>query len=136
MLFLFFQNFDFSGCCDAKRAKNGKRFCLSQAVFQEPYLIWLWFLVHMCKMMISPCSFFIFSKFWFFGFTEWIKGQKMTHNYQFQSAALYIAKAVEHVKTKYLVQRCKIVVSPGVFVYFLKSCNINIKILTFFIDPF
>ena len=45
-------------------------FCLPHSVTQELYLIWLWLLVHMCKMMISPAIFFIliFSKLWFFGF--------------------------------------------------------------------
>ena len=33
---------------------------------QEPYIIWLWFMVNMCKMMISS-KFFYFSKFWFLG---------------------------------------------------------------------
>ena len=44
----------------AKMAQNDKKFCLSHSVSQEPYIIWLWFLVHMCKMMISPANFFIF----------------------------------------------------------------------------
>ena len=35
---------------------------LSHSVSQELYLIWLWFLVHMCKMMISPAIFFHFFK--------------------------------------------------------------------------
>ena len=39
---------------------------LSMYTPQELYVIWLWFLVHMCKIMISPTSFYIFSKFWFF----------------------------------------------------------------------
>ena len=30
---------------------------------QELYLIWLWFLVHICKMMISPAFFFFFHFF-------------------------------------------------------------------------
>ena len=35
---------------------------LSHSVSQELYLIWLWFLVHTCKMMISPAIFFHFFK--------------------------------------------------------------------------
>ena len=50
-----------------KMALNDKKICLT-SLSQEPYLIWLWFLVHMCKMMISPAIFFIFSKFWFYHF--------------------------------------------------------------------
>ena len=51
--FLFFQNFDSWG--------------LSHSTSQELYIIWLWFSVHMSKMMISPVFFFIFLKFWFWG---------------------------------------------------------------------
>ena len=61
-----------------KMAQNDKAFCLPCSLSQKPYLIWLWFSVHMCKMMISPAIIFIFLKFWFFGVLggrEW-KGKK------------------------------------------------------------
>ena len=50
-----------------KKAKNSPKWqkILSHFVSQELYLIWLWFLVHMGKMMISPANFIIFSKIWF-----------------------------------------------------------------------
>ena len=53
-----------------KRTKNGPNWqnVLTHFVSQELYLIWFWFLVHMCQMIISPANFFIFSKVWFFGF--------------------------------------------------------------------
>ena len=51
-----------------KMVQNDKIFCLSHSVPQEPYIIWLWFLVHMCKMMIPPVNFFIFQNFNFCGF--------------------------------------------------------------------
>ena len=52
-----------------KMAQNEKK-VLSNSVSQELYFIWLWLLVHMCKMMISPAIvlFSFFSKFWFFKF--------------------------------------------------------------------
>ena len=80
-------------------AQNDKKFCLSHSVSQELYLIWLWFLVHLCKMMIFPAIFFIFLKFWFLGFlgVRRIKGQKMTHSYQFQSVTLYMWRTVDHI---------------------------------------
>ena len=61
----FFQNLQFSFC------PKWQKFCLSHSVSQEPY-IWLWFLVHMCKMMISPAIFFIFQNFYYcyWGFLE------------------------------------------------------------------
>ena len=74
---------------------NGKKWpkmCLTL------YLIWLWFLVHLCEIMISPAIFFIFSGFWFFWvFRGKVKGQKMNHNYQFQSVTLYISTTVDHI---------------------------------------
>ena len=45
---------------------KGVKSCLSCSISQEPYIIWLSFMVHMCKMTISPGWFFIFS-FWFSG---------------------------------------------------------------------
>ena len=42
-----------------------KKFCLLHFISQEPYIIWLSFMVHLCKMMISPGVFFNFSQFWF-----------------------------------------------------------------------
>ena len=49
-----------------KTAQNDKKFCLSQFISQEPCLIWLWFLVHMCKMMISRAFFFLILILWAF----------------------------------------------------------------------
>ena len=63
---VFFQNFDFS-VKGHKMVQNEKRFCLFNTISQEPYIIWLSFVVGKCKMIISPGVFFIFSKFWFFG---------------------------------------------------------------------
>ena len=58
-----------------KKKKNGPKWqknLSSHSVSQELYIKWLWFFMHMYKMMISPAFFFVFScsKFWFFGFLE------------------------------------------------------------------
>ena len=114
-----------------KMAQNEKK--ISHSVSQEPYLIWLWFKVQFCKMMISPAVFFIFSKFWFLGFSG--GRTKNDHNYQFQSITLYISRTVDH-SSRFLVHRCKIMISSGVFLCFFGKCSIgNIKIPTFFIGP-
>ena len=77
-------------------AQNDKKICLSHSVFQERYLIWLWFLVHMCKMMISPAIFFFFKILIFQVFRGvGVKVQKMTHSSQFQSVTLYISRTVD-----------------------------------------
>ena len=78
LLFLFFHNFDFLGCLREKgdeRAKNGPKWQNNiVSISQELCLIWLWFFVHMCKMMVSPAVFFIFSifKIDFSGFSKFI----------------------------------------------------------------
>ena len=64
-----------------KMAQNEKKFCMSHSLSQKPYLIWFWFLVYICKMMISA-GFFFFLQFLGVGV---IKGQKMTYNYQFHT---------------------------------------------------
>ena len=88
-----------------KMAQMDKKFSLSHSVSQEPYLIWLWFLVHMYKMMISPAIFFIFSKFWFFCFLGGgIKGKKMTHSNQFQSVKFYISRTIDHIIKIFVMQ--------------------------------
>ena len=50
-----------------KIVQNDKKFCPSCSISQELYIIWLLFMVHMCKMILSPGNFFIFSRFWFLG---------------------------------------------------------------------
>ena len=47
--------------------QNDKKFCLLGSISQKPCIIWLSFMVQICKMMIYPVDFFIFSKFWFSG---------------------------------------------------------------------
>ena len=66
------------GVKEQKTVQNDK--VLSVALHtQEPYIIWLSFIVHMCKIIISPGVYFIFSKFWFSGLLGGgggVKGQK------------------------------------------------------------
>ena len=40
---------------------------LSRSISQEPYIIWSKFLVHLCKMIISPGFFSFFQNFTFLG---------------------------------------------------------------------
>ena len=51
-----------------KIVQNDKKFCLSHYMFQELYIIWLWFMVHIYKMMVSPAIFLILQNFDFWGF--------------------------------------------------------------------
>ena len=53
------------------------------SISQEAYIIWLWFLVHMCKVMTSQNVFFSVLKFSFSWLLGWFKGKKwpkMTKN--------------------------------------------------------
>ena len=78
-----------------KMLQNDKKFCLSHSISQEPYIIWLSFMVHMCKMIISPGVLLSFSKFWFSGLSE-VKGQKLAQNEK-NSVAPYISGTIYHM---------------------------------------
>ena len=81
MLFSFFSKILGVG---SKRAKNDPKLQNdSNSISVELFFIWLWLLVHMCKLMISPAIFFFFSSFFqnydFSGFSKFInKCQKET----------------------------------------------------------
>ena len=79
VFFLFFHFFYFlkilifqivRGVKRQKTVQNNKKICPSHFTSLKPFIIWMPFMVHMCKMMISPYVFFIFSKFWFFMLLE------------------------------------------------------------------
>ena len=59
-----------------KMVQNNKKFCPSPFIYQELYIIWLSFMEHMCKVIISPVVFFSFSKFRFFGLLGGLKDKK------------------------------------------------------------
>ena len=66
-----------------KTVQNDKKFLPPCFMSQEPYIIWLSFMVYMCKIMIYQGVFLSFSKFWFPGFSGAWKGNKwprMTKN--------------------------------------------------------
>ena len=76
----------FGGGGGGKRQKWSKmtKNCLLHSIFQEPYIIWLSFMVHTCKVIISSGIIFIFSDFLFFELLGGWKGgkwSKMTKNY-------------------------------------------------------
>ena len=62
---VFFSFFFFLYFLFKKWPKMTKKMCLLQLISQKPYIIWLSFIVPLCKMIISPGAFFNFSKFWF-----------------------------------------------------------------------
>ena len=85
VVFFIFPKFWFFRLSEGgKRAKtvlNDKKFYLLHSISEKPYIMWLSFMVNICKMIISSSVFFIFSKFWFSGFIGYPpKGQKTVHN--------------------------------------------------------
>ena len=66
-----------------KAVQNDKKFCPSRLISQKPYIIWLSFMVHVSKMIISPGSFFIFSKFWFFRLLRGLNRKKWSNFFHF-----------------------------------------------------
>ena len=101
-----------------KIVQNDKNCCLLHSISQEPYIKWLSFMVHMCKMIISPWLFFIFSKFSFFGLLG-SKRAKNGPNWQKNlSITLYISRTI--IWLLFILHLCKIIISPGVFFIFSK----------------
>ena len=83
---------------------NAKKFCLLQSMPQEPYIIWLSFMVHICKMIIFSGVFFFFSIFWFSGS---IGGKRATYGPEWQKTcrAPYLRKHTScdcHLWCKYV----------------------------------
>ena len=76
---------------------NNKRFCLSRSISQEPYIMWLPFMVRMCKMIISPgvFSYFKILIFWI------VRGPERATNgtkwQKFLSVAPYISGTIYHM---------------------------------------
>ena len=93
-------------------AQNDKTFCVLCFISQELYIIWLTFIVHMCKMVISPPFFKFFLNFDFMGCWG-VKGQDKK-----LSVALHISGAI--IILSFMVHMCKMITSPGAFFHFFK----------------
>ena len=66
--------------------QNNQKFCQLHSISQKPYIIWLPFVVHKCKMISQGIFYFFFSKFWFFellGVSKDKNGQKWQKNLTF-----------------------------------------------------
>ena len=88
-----------SGVKGQKIDRNDKKLCPSCSIFQEPYIIWLSFMVHMCKIIISPGVFSFFQKFDLSG----VKGKKKkTLIWQkIMSITLHISKTIHNMIVMY-----------------------------------
>ena len=104
------------GVKEQKMVQNDKKIFLSCLVSQEPYIIWLSFMLHLRKMIISPGSFFIFLKFWFFGLLRGWKGKnwsKMTKKF---CCTPYLRNHKSY--DCHYVHICKMIISSGFFSFF------------------
>ena len=115
--------------------QNNNIHVLSCSMSWEPQIIWSSFMVHMCKM-ISPALFFSFlQNFNILGFQGGKRAKIDLKNTIF-GPSRSISQELCIISSRFSVHRCKIMISPGIFLIFWKKCNIvNIKILLFFIDP-
>ena len=67
--------FGFLGVKGQKTVQNDKKFCQLLFISKGPYIIWLSFLVDICKIIISSGVLFIFPRVSFSGTIGW--GQKI-----------------------------------------------------------
>ena len=64
--FIFFKIFIFLVVRRVKyqsMTHNDEKICLLVSISQEPFIMWSWFMVHMCKTVISLGVFYILPKF-------------------------------------------------------------------------
>ena len=84
---------------------------VSCAISQEQYSIWSWFLLHLCKMLISTSVFLIFFEIFIFGADSTKNGPKLqkilSHSV---SQELYL------ILFWFLVHICKMMIFPSIFV--------------------
>ena len=101
-----------------KLVQNDKKVCpLQHSISQEPFIIWLSFMIHICKMIISSGVVFIFSKFWFYGSIggKTVKGRKTVQNDKNFSMSRTISQEPYIIWLSFMVQMCKMIISPDVF---------------------
>ena len=82
IFFHFFKIWIFRVVSGIKGKKNDPKWqkkCLSRSISQEPCIIWFSFMVHLCKMIISPGVVSFFLDFDFLGCSG-VKGQKIVQN--------------------------------------------------------
>ena len=112
--FSFFQNFNFLGCKGAKNSPKWQKIMSAALHISGIIRSWFWFLVHMCKMITSPGTFFIFS-FYFPGC--W--GDKMQKLAQMTK---HFVPLTPYLRTwlRFLVHMCKMMIFPELFFHFFK----------------
>ena len=101
------------GIKEQKTVQNDKQFCPSRFISQEPYIIWLSFMVHLHKM-ISPGLFSFYQNFEFLGCSGGKRAKNGPKWQKIMSVALHIWGTVHHMTVIYV---CKMMISLGIFSY-------------------
>ena len=100
-VFYFFKFLIFrvvKGVKGQKMVQNDKKFCPMHSSSQEPYIIWLSFMLHISKMIISSGVFFIFFKSLIFWVVRGEKGQKKAQNNKKNLSVIpYISGTIYHM---------------------------------------
>ena len=99
-----------------KTVQNDKKIYRSNSISQEPYIIWLSFLVHMCKNDNIFRHFFHFFKILIFQVFSGVKVQKMVGNDKKFSSPCSISQE-PYIWLSFMVHMWKMM-SPGVFFIF------------------
>ena len=114
--FFIFSKFWFFGLLRGEGEKIVQK--MSCSICQESYILWFWFMVLICKVIISP-GFFIFSKFWFSGLLGG-KRAKIAQNDKKFCLLCFISQELYIIWSSFVVHKRKMIISPGVFFMFLK----------------
>ena len=90
-----------------------KNFCLLCSMSQEPSIMWLLFMVQMCKMIICPGVFFNFKT------VRGLKGQKMAQSEKISACrTLYFKNYISYDLHSWYICMYKRIISPGIFFLF------------------
>ena len=103
-----------------KMVKNDKKVCPLDSISQEPYITWVSFMVHMCKMVISPGVFLLFSKLWFFGLLGGKKSKKTVQNDKKFCLSHFLSQEPSVIWLSFIVHVCKMIIYPGIVFIFSK----------------
>ena len=101
-----------------KTAQNEKLKLHPRTISQEQYSIWSWFLIQLCKMMISP-GFFHFFKILIFQVINGGKREKMTQDDKKFCLLCSISLEPYTIWLSFMLHLCKMMIPPGVlFIFF------------------
>ena len=120
-----------SGVKWQKMAQNHKIFWLLHFISLKPYIIWLSFMVHLCKMMMSPGVVVIFKKIVIFWLVRGVKGQNITRKDKKFCLLHFISQEPYIIWLSFMLRMCKMLKSFIVFFFFFFSFFQNFNFLGF-----